>query len=45
MKASAQPCVGKAIGLKYLAKGDKVCESSVISEDRTYDRGFGDTTP
>ena len=30
----------QAIGLKYLAKGYKVCVSSGISEDRTHDRTY-----
>ena len=35
----------KAIGLKYLGKGYKVCESNGISEDGTQHGEFGSITP
>ena len=46
MKASALPCVvDKQFGLSTLLKRTKSVQNSGISEDRTHDRGFGDTTP
>ena len=37
--------VTEAIELKYLAKGYKSVKISGLSEDRTQDLGFNDTTP